>query len=89
VRSGSIVLTVSGPIERVDASRPNLLLRSPTRLVVDMTQVTFLDPSGLDVLAEAASRLANQPWPLAIVIGERHPQVRRAIDDAHLPAFRS
>lgn len=87
VANDCTVLTVCGPINRNDASRLKLLL-SPgdmsAKVVMDMREVTFLGPSGLEVLADAAAQLANQPRLLAIVIGDRQPQVARAIADAHL-----
>jgi len=84
VANGCTVLAISGAINKADASRLKLLLGPPTSLVVDMREITFLGPAGLDVLADAAVKLANQPWPLAIVIGDDHTQVLRAIQDAHL-----
>jgi anti-anti-sigma factor len=88
VVNGCTVLTVSGSIHGADAARLQLLLRPATGLVLDLREVTFLDPVGLDVLADVASRFADQPWPLAIVIGNRHQQVLRVIEDAHLQALR-
>jgi hypothetical protein len=67
VANGRTVLTVSDPISRADAARLKLLLGPTASLVVDLREVTFLGPAGLDVLADAASRFATQPWPLAIV----------------------
>ncbi|WP_445190166.1 STAS domain-containing protein [Pseudonocardia sp. Cha107L01] len=52
--------------------------------MIDMREVTFLGPAGLDVLADVAARLADRPWPVAIVIGDSHAQVRRAIEDAQI-----
>jgi anti-anti-sigma factor len=88
VVNGCTVLTVSGSIHGVDAARLKLLSHPATSLVLDLREVTFLDSAGLDVLADVASRFANQPWPLAIVIGNRHQQVLRVIEDAHLRALR-
>jgi anti-anti-sigma factor len=84
VANGCTVLTISGSINKADASRLKLLLGSPTSLVVDMREITFLGPAGLDVLADAAAKLADHPWPLAIAIGDDHAQVLRAIQDANL-----
>jgi anti-anti-sigma factor len=84
VANGCTVLTISGPVYRIDASRIKLLLDPTKSLVVDMREITFLGPAGLNVLADAASRLANHSWPLAIVIGSQHAQVLRAIQDADL-----
>ena len=85
VASGCTVLTVSGPINGVDASRLKMLLNPPTScLVIDMREVTFLGVAGLDVVTAVASRLTNHPWPLAIVIGDRNPQVLRAVKDVQL-----
>jgi anti-anti-sigma regulatory factor len=87
ISNGCSVLKVSGPVTRVDAARLKMLL-SPkgmsTTPVVDISEVTFLGPAGLEVLAGAASPLADCPWPLAVVVGDRHPQVVHAIEDAHL-----
>jgi anti-anti-sigma regulatory factor len=87
VSNGCSVLKVSGPVNRVDASRLKILL-SPkgmsTAPVVDFSEVTFLGPTGLEALAGAASPLADHPWPLAVVVGNGDKQVVHAIADAHL-----
>jgi hypothetical protein len=87
VSNGCSVLKVSGPVNRVDASRLKILL-SPkgmsTAPVVDFSEVTFLGPAGLEALAGAASPLADHPWPLAVVVGDGDKQVVHAIADAHL-----
>jgi anti-anti-sigma factor len=87
VTSGCTLLTVCGSIDKTDASRLKLLMRpkgGPSSYVVDLSEVTFLGPAGLEVLADAAAQLADSAWPLAIVVGDCGAQVRRAIEDAHL-----
>jgi anti-anti-sigma factor len=84
IANGCTLLTVSGPIYSVDAARIKLLLDPTKSLVLDMRGVSFLGPTGLNVLADAASRLANHSWPLAIVITDHQAQVLRAIRDADL-----
>jgi anti-anti-sigma regulatory factor len=87
VSNGCSVLKVSGPINRVDASRLKILLNPKgmsTAPVVDFSEVTFLGPAGLEALACAASPLAEHPWPLAVVVGNRSAQVVQAIEDADL-----
>jgi len=91
VLNGRNVLKISGPVVSADVSRLKLLL-SPkciaTSPVVDISEVTFLGPAGLDVLASATLPLANPPWPLPIVIGDRHTQVLHAIADAQPQTLR-
>jgi anti-anti-sigma regulatory factor len=87
VSNGCSVLKVSGPVNRVDASRLKILLNPKgmsTAPVVDFSEVTFLGPAGLEALACAASPLADHPWPLAVVVGDRNAQVVHAIEDADL-----
>jgi anti-anti-sigma factor len=84
---GCTLLTVCGSIDKTDASRLKLLMRPngvSGTLVVDLSEVTFLGPAGLDVLANAAGQLGSSAWPLAIVVGDCNAQVLRAIEDAHL-----
>jgi anti-sigma B factor antagonist len=87
VANGSTLLTVCGSIDKTDASRLKLLMRpkgGSASLVLDLSEVTFLGPAGLDVLADAASQVADSTLPLAIVVGDCGAQVRRAIEDANL-----
>ncbi|HEY2099639.1 MAG TPA: STAS domain-containing protein [Pseudonocardia sp.] len=85
--NGGTLLTVCGSIDKTDASRLKLLMRPKgvsASLVLDLSEVTFLGPAGLDVLADTAAHLADSASPLAIVVGGCDAQVRRAIEDAHL-----
>ena len=82
------VVSVSGAIDTAGAARLERMLGPKsmyrTRLVVDMSEVSFLGPAGLAVLAAAASRLDNQHRPLGIIVGDRHDAVLRAIEKAKL-----
>jgi anti-sigma B factor antagonist len=64
-----------------------LLCSAPEVLVVDLTDVTFLDSTGLFVISEAARRSARQGTRLVIVPGP--PSVQRIVTlcqlDARLP----
>lgn len=84
---GNAVVTICGPVNREDAPRLKLLLKPQgvsCRLVLDISEVTFLGPSGVQVITEAAGQLTTCPWPLAIVVGDCNPQVRQALADSGL-----
>ena len=75
--------------ERVSAAA-----RSPERLVVELSGVTFIDSTGLGVLIEARTRLANRKAFLLVAPGletrraleisglDRHFAVHDSLDEA-------
>jgi anti-sigma B factor antagonist len=83
----AIVLTVVGEVDMTTA--PALaqaldgLPRTTSRVVVDLTGVTFLDSSGLSVLARAQKDLAANDTPLSVV-APPSSAVRRVIEITQL-----
>jgi anti-sigma B factor antagonist len=64
-RDGAVVVQLAGELDLYNAHavRDELLAaaaRSPDRLVVDLSGVTFIDSTGLGVLIEARTRLPNR-----------------------------
>ena len=85
--NGHAVVTICGSVDREDAPRLRLLLHPQgmsCQLVVDISEVTFLGPAAVEVIAEAVGKLRTCEWPMAIVVGDRHPQVREALEEAGL-----
>jgi anti-anti-sigma factor len=84
---GHAVVTISGPVDSEDAPRLRLLLKPQglsCQLVVDISGVTFLAPAAVDVIAQAVGKLRTCAWPMAVIVGDRHPQVRQALEKAGL-----
>jgi anti-anti-sigma regulatory factor len=83
-KTGSTVVKVRGAIDTVGAAQLEQLLASDrvytTRLVIDMSEATFLGTAGQAALEHAAVRRDTQDRPLAIVIGNRHAEVLHTID---------
>ena len=64
-RDGAIVVRLSGELDLYNAQlvRDALLTaakREPERLVVELSEVTFIDSTGLGVLIEARTKLKNR-----------------------------
>jgi anti-sigma B factor antagonist len=64
-RSGGVVISLVGELDLYNAHmvRDELFAaaaRSPERLVVELSGVTFIDSTGLGVLIEARTKLANR-----------------------------
>jgi anti-sigma B factor antagonist len=84
--SGATIVRVSGEVDLATVSELQQALAAGGRtqpLVVDLTECTFLDSSGVRVLLAAASEAETAAEPFALVAGERG--VRRALDIAALP----
>jgi anti-sigma B factor antagonist len=80
-RGDALVLSLAGELDlaNVPALREALrgaVERSPKRLVVDLTDVTFVDSTVLGVLVEARSRIGGDAFALAAPGLE----VRRALE---------
>ena len=78
----AIVVALTGELDLYNAHlvRDALLgaaERSPERLVVDLAEVTFIDSTGLGVLVETRTRLANRRAFLLVAPGV---ETRRALE---------
>ena len=85
--NGHAVVTICGPVNREDAPRLKLLLKPQgmsCRLVLDISDVTFLGPAGVEAINDAVAQLGTCEWPMAIVVGDSNPQVAQALVDAGL-----
>jgi len=85
------VLRLSGEIDAATARELNASLNaavgtSPERLVVDLTDVTFIDSTGLGALLKARAQLENQGAAMVLVC-TREGAVARLIDDAGVGAL--
>jgi anti-sigma B factor antagonist len=62
--------------------------RKPGRIVVDLSEVTFIDSTGLGVLVEARSKLADRK---SFLLSAPQPETRRALEISglakHMPIF--
>jgi len=62
--------------------------RKPVRVVVDLSEVTFIDSTGLGVLVEARSKLADRK---SFLLSAPQPETRRALEISelakHMPVF--
>ncbi len=81
-RNGAVVVQLAGELDLYNAHtvREELLAaaeRSPARLVVDLSQVTFIDSTGLGVLIEARTRLENRR---AFLLAAPGLETRRALE---------
>jgi anti-anti-sigma factor len=74
--SGELDLSVGSEFQKaLDA----IAADRPTRVVVDLREVTFIDSSGLRMLLQANSRAHNEGWEISFLPKERS-QVRRALE---------
>jgi anti-anti-sigma factor len=69
-RGDTLVLSLAGELDLADAPALREALRraverSPRRLVVDLTEVTFVDSTVLGALVEARSGLGGEAFALA------------------------
>jgi anti-sigma B factor antagonist len=98
-RGGAIVVRLAGELDLYNAHlvRDELIAaaeRVPERLIVELSGVTFIDSTGLGVLIEARTRLANRRAFLLVGPGletrraleisglDRHFAVHDSLDDA-------
>jgi anti-sigma B factor antagonist len=80
-RGDALVLSLAGELDLADAPALRDALRgaverAPKRLVVDLTEVTFVDSTILGALVEARSALGGDAFALAAP----GPEVRRALE---------
>lgn len=81
-RDGAVIVKLAGELDLYNAHavRDGLFAaaaESPERLVVDLTDVTFIDSTGLGVLIEARTRLPNRRGFLLAAPGL---ETRRALE---------
>ena len=79
---GAVVVALAGELDLYNAHsvRDALLgeaARAPDRLIVDLSHVTFIDSTGLGVLIEARTRLANRQ---AFLLASPGLETRRALE---------
>lgn len=81
-RGDALIVRLTGELDLYNAHivREELLAtaaRAPTRLVVDLSDVAFIDSTGLGVLIEACGKLANRRAFLLVAPGL---ETRRALE---------
>jgi len=98
-RDGAVIVRLVGELDLYNAHlvRDELVAaaeREPERLVVELSGVTFIDSTGLGVLIEARTRLANRRAFLLVAPGletrraleisglDRHFSVHDSLDEA-------
>jgi anti-sigma B factor antagonist len=93
--NGAVVVRLAGELDLYNAPivREALLecaARDPERVVVDLSDVDFLDSTALGVLVETRSRLPNRR---ALLLAGARPEARRALEvsglDRHLRVYES
>lgn len=81
-RSGHVLVTVSGEIDIAAAARLRDRLAGPVgvgrQVIVDLSQVSFIDAAGAGVLAGAAARAAARGGRLQLAAARG--QVRRVLE---------
>jgi anti-sigma B factor antagonist len=98
-RGDALLVRLTGELDLYNAHivREQLLAaaaRNPERLIIDLSDVAFIDSTGLGVLIEARARLANSRAFLLVAPGletrraleisglDRHFAVHASLDDA-------
>jgi anti-sigma B factor antagonist len=81
-RDGAIIVGLTGELDLYNAHlvRDELIAaaaRGPERLVIDLSGVTFIDSTGLGILIEARTRLANRR---AFLLAGPGLETRRALE---------
>jgi len=81
-RDGAVVVQLAGELDLYNAHavRDELMAdaaRSPERIVVDLSSVTFIDSTGLGVLIEARTALENRR---AFLLASPGLETRRALE---------
>jgi anti-sigma B factor antagonist len=82
--SAAAIVTAVGEVDLATAGELAAAVRAaldsrPGTVVIDLTEVQFLDSSGLAVLAEAELTATETGQLLRVVVGDRHPVVFRAL----------
>ncbi len=82
MRSDRNVVRVSGEVDLTNSSQLRTALdaavtESPRRVVVDMSEVTYIDSTAIHTLLSAYRRLTGQGGELCLVV--EHPSIRRVL----------
>jgi anti-anti-sigma factor len=89
----AIVVRLAGELDLYNADEARAAIggaaeRNPERVVVDFSEVTFIDSTGLGVLVEARTKLQNRK---ALLLAAPQIETRRALEvsglDRYLPVF--
>jgi anti-sigma B factor antagonist len=93
-RNGAVVLHLAGELDLYNADEvrgalADALAAQPTRIVVDMAEVEFVDSTALGVLIEARSKLGRSDLRLASLQGETMRALHVSGLDQHLPVHES
>ncbi len=83
-RDGVVIASVEGEIDSSNASDLRLALSdrlpsSSSALVLDLSRVTYLDSSGIQLLFDLGRRLAARRQAIRLVVPERAP-MRRVLE---------
>jgi anti-sigma B factor antagonist len=94
VMEGAIVLTLAGELDLYNADEvrdalAEALASSPARVIVDMSEVEFVDSTALGVLIEAQSKLGRSELLLAGPQLETRRTLQVSGLDRHLPVHDS
>jgi len=93
-RNGALVLHLAGELDLYNAAEvrealSDAVAAAPTRIVIDMTEVEFVDSTALGVLIEARS----QPGRPTLLLAAPQHETRRTLQvsglDRHLPVHDS
>ena len=81
-RDGALVVHLAGQLELYNAGKVRDALLDaaaggPDRLIVDLSELTFIDSTGLGVLIEARGRMADRR---AFMLGAPNVDTRRALE---------
>jgi anti-sigma B factor antagonist len=89
----AVVVRLVGELDLYNADEVRQALgevvaREPGRVIVDLADVSFIDSTGLGVLVEARSKLADRK---TFVLSAPQPETRRALEISglarHMPIF--
>ena len=93
-KDGAVVLTLAGELDLYNAevvrgALADAVAQSPRRIVIDMTDVEFVDSTALGVLIEARSKLGRSDLLLAAPQLETRRTLQVSGLDRHLPVHDS
>jgi anti-sigma B factor antagonist len=88
-RGDAIVVRLAGELDLYNADEARAAIgdaaeQNPERLVVDLSQVTFVDSTGLGVLVEGRTKLQNRR---ALLLAAPQIETRRALEVSGLDRY--
>jgi anti-sigma B factor antagonist len=92
-RGDAVVVRLAGELDLYNAADARAAIgeaagQKPERVVVDLSQVTFIDSTGLGVFVEGRTKLENRR---ALLLAAAQIETRRALEisglDRYLPVF--